>query len=303
MANEQIDSKPEEFKEEEKKPEETPGEKKETEKKETFNDLLGGEQSANKIHKGSAEKKPEAEKPKEESESKEVKKDEKKPEDNSDDANKKKAEEGKDLFWGKFKDEEAAKSSYDEAQKKITTQGQELSELRSAKEEADNLLTTLNGVLESNPEIAESIKAALAKKNPEKKPEAKEEVDVEETVEKVLQKKEAADQQKKAFDKWFNDHPDVKEEDGKLGHAILDEIEKENYPLTVKTLQTIYDAMTKGPAIDKAKKEALKELAEGDLEEGTKVAKDGSSHGKKPKEGTSFNDLLGGGGNANRIGK
>jgi hypothetical protein len=299
MANEQIDSKPEEVKEEEKKPEETPGEKKETEKKETLNDLLGGEQSANKIHKGSAEKKPEAEKPKAGSESPE----EKKPEDNPDDADKKKAEEGKGLFWGKFKDEETAKSSYDEAQKKITTQGQEMSELRSTKEEADNLLITLNEVLESNPEIAEAIKTAIAKKNPEKKPEAKEDINVEETVEKVLQKKEAAEQQKKSFDKWFEDHPDVKEEDGKLGHAILDEIEKENYPLTVKSLQTIYDAMTRGSAIDKAKKDALKELAEGDLEEGTKVAKDGSSHGKKPKEGTSLNDLLGGGGNANRIGK
>ena len=298
MAIENKDSKPEEI-EEEKKPEK----EKPDEKKETLNDLLGGEQSVNKIDKGSAEKKPEAEKPKADSEPEKVEKEEKPEEGKPDETTKKKAEDGKDLFWGKFKDEETAKSSYDEAQKKITTQGQEMAELRSAKEESDNLLTTLNDVLESNPEIAEAIKAAIAKKNPEKKPEAKEAVDVEETVEKVLEKKEAAKKQKADFDKWFEDHPDVKEEDGKLGHAILDEIEKENYPVTVKSLQTIYDAMTKNTAVDKAKKEALKEIADADLEEGAKVAKDGLSNGKKPKEGTSLNDLLGGGANANRIGK
>lgn len=280
------------------KPNEVVEEKKPEEEKETLSDVLGGGQSANKVEEQKGSAKPEAEKPKAGEEPKE----EKKPEDNSESDNEKKGEEGKDLFWGKFKDEPTARKSYEEAQNKITEQGQELSEIKKEKEESDKLLATLDGVLESNPDIAEAIKKALAGKGKEEKPEAKEE-NVEETVEKILERKEAAKQTKIAIDKWFEDHPDVKEEEGKLGHAILDEIDKEGYPLTVKTLQTVYDSMTKNTAIDKAKKDALKEIGDGDIENGSKVVKEGAGAGKKPKEGTSLNDLIGGVGNANRIGK
>jgi len=290
---------------EEKKPDLTPEEieaakkPEEEEKPDALADLLGGKQSANDVKELKGSAKPEAEKPEAGKEPKE----EEKPEDNSNPDDKKKGEDEKDLFWGKFKDEEAAKSSYDEAQKKITIQGQELSEAKAQKEESDKLLATLDSVLESHPEIAEAIKVALSGKGKEEKPKTEEKENVEETVEKVLEKKEAAKKTKEAIDKWFEDHPDVKEEEGKLGHKILDRIEEEGLPISVKTLQTVYDAETKNSEIEKVKKGNMKEIAKEDLDNGSKIVKEVAGAGKKPKEGDAFSDLIGGRGNVNRLGK
>jgi hypothetical protein len=272
------------------------GEAKPEEKKETLGDMIGGEKSANNINeiKGSEEK-PASEKP-----------EEKKPESlegekPGEDSTKKDGEDGKGekLVWDKFKTIDDAKHSYDEAQRKITEQGQELSE-------TNKFLEKLDVVLTENPDIAETLKKALANigKKAEEKPEAKEtekEVDIDSAVEKAIEKKEALKKTKEELDKWFNDHPDIKENDGKLGHEILDEIETEGYPFTVKTLQTVYDAKTKESAIDKAKKKDLEEIAEADADEGTKVLKGGAGAGKKPKEGTVFGDLVGGSRNVNKI--
>lgn len=214
-------------------------------------------------------------------------------------------EEGKpeELFWGKFKTPDEAKKSYDEAQTKIIEQGKETNETKKKLEENEKFLTALDSVLTAKPELAEQIKTALSEIG--KTPEAKED-NLDSIVEKKLEEREQKTKIKNEIDQWIGQHPDFKE-DEKLGHSILDFIEKEKLPFTAKTLQLVYDSITKDKQIEtqvkKAIDENLKKEEIADLERQNASAVGGGSQPAKtdPTNNDLFDSFVGGSINPNRV--
>lgn len=266
-----------------------------------FDDMVGKEQPVNKID-GSPAKPAEEEPQKPGPEGK-------KPEGEPAAPSGEKKGEGEKLFWDKFKSEDEAKHSYDEAQTKITEQGQEMSKLKTASEENEKFLSSLDKALAKNPELANQLKAALAEvvKASKGSEEGGEETDLDTLIDKKFEEREVRAKTKAEIDAWFEKHPEVNESNAELGHKILDMIEKEKLPFSAKTLQLVYDALTKETSVEQAKKkaadEALKkeEVAELDREEASAVG-GGSpqAKGKVPQENP-FDDLVGESVNPNKV--
>jgi hypothetical protein len=186
--------------------------------------------------------------------------------------------EGDKSFWGKFKSEDDAKRSYDEAQTKIIEQGRELNELKASHGKSEQFLSVLDKALVKQPQLAEQLKAALAEamKASEAEPEDTT-PDIDALLDKKLEERETKAKAKAEIDTWIADHADFK--DPEVGHKILDIIESEKLPFNARTLQLVYDSITK----DKQKKKAA-----------------AAAKGRTPKENP-FEDLVGGSINPNRV--
>lgn len=260
-----------------------------------FDDFVGKEQPVNKIEGSPA-------KPAEEQPSKpgaEEKKPEAQP---AADSGEKKGE--GEPSSGKFKTLDAAVKAHSELEKKLGEQGKELGELRGVKEENEKFLSTLDKALAKNPDLAEQLKTALAeivKAQPED--EDKEDGDLDKLIDKKLEERETKVKTKAEIDKWFEEHSDANENNGELGHKILDVIEKDGLPFNAKTLQLVYDALTKEGAAKKAAEAALKkeEIANLDREEGSAVG-GGSPQAKgKMPQANPFDELVGSSVNPNKL--
>lgn len=267
-----------------------------------FADMVGAEQPVNHI-KGSPAPSPAGEQPKKEGAGTE------KPAAQPD-ANPggKKGEGDQQLFWGKFKTADDAKTAYDEAQGKITEQGQELSRIQSEQQQTQQFLTALDQALAAQPQLAEQLKAALAAVVGSEKGQKGDGQDGDKPltraeVENLLAERETTARTKSEIDAWAKDHKAELEADGeKLGHAILDRIKEDGLPYNARTLQLVYDALTKEGAAKKAAEEALKRDEAAHLDrEGASAVGGGSpaTKGNGPKGG--FDELVGGRVNPNRI--
>jgi hypothetical protein len=209
-----------------------------------------------------------------------------------------------DLFWGKFKSPDDAKSSYDQAQTKIIEQGTKLNELTKLNEDNTKLLTAIDAALAKNPELAEQLKQALTAEGEtqDDKP-----GDIDSLLDKKLEEREQQKQQKAERDKWVTEHPDFSENDGVLGHQILDLLEKQGIPVTATTLQMAYDHLTKdskvADAAKKAAEDALKkeELAELDRKNGAGVGGGNNDAKATPAGEDIFGNLVGGTSNPNSL--
>lgn len=281
--------------------------KTDAEPKETFEDLVGKEQSANKVadtpEEGEqSDKKPDAEgeKPKEESGATSGEE-----EGSPEGETPKEGEEPEgELFWDKFKTEDDAKKSYDEAQGKIIEQGKELNQLKEKSQENENFLNTLDKALLKNPELADQIKSAIAgemKGGEGEEPEEGAQEDLDSKIDKKLEERENRAKIKKDRDEWIKNHPDFKSPE--MGHKVLDLLEAEGLPFTAKTLDIAYNYVTKDQQVKKAKDEAVKKEEVADLEREEASAVGGgepSPKGKTPKENP-FDDLVGESINPNKV--
>jgi hypothetical protein len=257
-----------------------------------FDDLVGKEQPVNKIDGSPA--KPEGEQPSKPGA--EGQKPEAQP---AADSGEKKGE--GEPSSGKFKTLEAASKAHSELEKKLGEQGKELGELRTVKEENEKFLSALDKALAKNPDLADQLKTALAevvKAQPED-----EDGDLETLIDKKLEERDAKAKTKAEIDQWFEKHPDANENSGELGHKILDVIEKDDLPFNAKTLQLVYDALTKEGAAKKAAEAALKkeEIANLDREEGSAVG-GGSPQAKgKVPQSNPFDEMVGSSVNPNKL--
>lgn len=260
-----------------------------------FDEFVGKEQPVNKIE-GSPAQPAEEQPPKPGAE-------EKKPEAQpAADSGEKKGE--GEPSSGKFKTLDAAAKAHSELEKKLGEQGKELGELRATKEENQKFLSVLDKALAKSPELAEQLKTALAevvKAQPED--EDKEDGDLDKLIDKKLEERETKVKTKAEIDKWFEDHPDANENNGELGHKILDVIEKDGLPFNAKTLQLVYDALTKEGAAKKAAEAALKkeEIANLDREEGSAVGGGTPAAKGKVPQGNPFDELVGSSVNPNKL--
>jgi len=264
----------------------------------SFDDAVGKEQPVNSVPSGTPsgeqpEKKPDAPaKPEDQSGVK--------PNDKSESPEGKQPE-GDKSFWGKFKSEDDAHRSYDEAQTKIIEQGKEVNDLKAASEKNDQFLSILDKALVKQPQLAEQLKAALAEAMKASEVEPKDEPDIEALLDKKLEERETKAKTKAEIDKWIEDHSDFK--DPEVGHQILDLIEKEKLPFNARTLQLVYDSITKDRQTKKAAEDALKKEEVKNLERENASGVGGGSpaaKGQTPKENP-FEDLVGGGINPNKI--
>lgn len=219
---------------------------------------------------------------------------------------------GEDGKPSKYANLDEANKAYGELEKKLGEHAKELGELRTLKEEHEKVqgfLTALDKALAAKPELAEQLKAALAGSSAgEGKGKAgadKDEDDdsVEATVNRILDDRETKAKVKSGIDAWMDSHKEELEaEDGKLGHTILDTIEKDKLPFNAKTLQLVYDALTGDKKAKKAAEDALKkeEIADLDRENASAVG-DGAPapKGKIPEGG--FDAFVSGIGNPNRM--
>jgi len=257
-----------------------------------FDDMVGKEQPVNKID-GSPEKPAGEQPPKPGAEGQ---KPEAQP---AADSGEKKGE--GEPSSGKFKTLDAAVKAHSELEKKLGEQGKELGELRASKEENEKFLSALDKALVKSPELAEQLKSALAevvKAQPED-----EDGDLETLIDKKLEERETKAKTKAEIDKWFEEHSDANENNGELGHKILDVIEKDDLPFNAKTLQLVYDALTKEGAAKKAAEAALKkeEIANLDREEGSAVG-GGSPQAKgKVPQSNPFDEMVGSSVNPNKL--
>ena len=257
-----------------------------------FDDMVGKEQPVNKID-GSPEKPAGEQPPKPGAEGQ---KPEAQP---AADSGEKKGE--GEPSSGKFKTLDAAVKAHSELEKKLGEQGKELGELRASKEENEKFLSALDKALVKSPELAEQLKSALAevvKAQPED-----EDSDLETLIDKKLEERETKAKTKAEIDKWFEEHSDANENNGELGHKILDVIEKDDLPFNAKTLQLVYDALTKEGAAKKAAEAALKkeEIANLDREEGSAVG-GGSPQAKgKVPQSNPFDEMVGSSANPNKL--
>jgi len=210
--------------------------------------------------------------------------------------------EGDKSFWGKFKSEDDARRSYDEAQTKIIEQGKEVNDLKATSEKNDQFLSILDKALVKQPQLAEQLKAALAEamKASDAEP-AKDEPDIEAILDKKLEERETKAKTKAEIDKWIGDHEDFK--DPKVGHQILDIIEKEKLPFNARTLQLAYDSITKDSQAKKAADEALKKEEVKNLERENASGVGGgtpATKGNTPQDNP-FDDLVGSSINPNKV--
>lgn len=261
-----------------------------------FDDFVGKEQPVNKIE-GSPDNKPSGEQP--QKPGAEEKKPEAQP---AADSGEKKGE--GEPPSGKFKTLDAASKAHSELEKKLGEQGKELGELRAAKEENQKFLSVLDKALAKNPDLAEQLKSALAEivKTPAEG-EDKEDGDLDALIDKKFEERETKAKTKAEIDKWFADHPDANESNGELGHKILDVIEQDGLPFNAKTLQLVYDALTKEGTAKKAAEAALKkeEIANLDREEGSAVG-GGSPQAKgKVPQTNPFDEFVGSSANPNKL--
>ncbi len=209
--------------------------------------------------------------------------------------------EGDKSFWGKFKSEDDAKRSYDEAQTKIIEQGKAINEIKATQDKNEQFLSVLDKALVKQPQLAEQLKAALAEAMKASDAEPEDTPDIEAILDKKLEERETKAKTKAEIDTWIADHADFK--DPEVGHQILDLIEKEKLPFNARTLQLVYDSITKDRQTKKAAEDALKKEEVKNLERenasgvggGTSAAK-----GQTPKENP-FEDLVGGSINPNKI--
>ncbi len=209
--------------------------------------------------------------------------------------------EGDKSFWGKFKSEDDAKRSYDEAQTKIIEQGKELNELKTSNVKNEQFLSVLDKALVKQPQLAEQLKAALAEAMKASEAEPEDAPDIDALLDKKLEERETKAKSKAEIDKWIEDHADFK--DPEIGHKILDIIEKEKLPFNARTLQLVYDSITKDNQKKKAAEEALKKEEVKNLERENASGVGGgasAAKGQTPKENP-FEDLVGGSINPNRV--
>lgn len=258
-----------------------------------FNDLVGKEQPVNKID-GSPEK-PEGEQPPKPGA--EGQKPEAQP---AADSGEKKGE-GEPVSSGKFKTLDAAVRAHSELEKKLGEQGKELGELRGAGQENEKFLSALDKALAKNPDLAEQLKTALSevvKAQPED-----EDGDLESLIDKKLEERETKAKTKAEIDAWFEKHPDANENSGDLGHKILDVIEQDDLPFNAKTLQLVYDALTRDGAAKKAAEAALKkdEIANLDREEAAAVGGGTPAAKGKVPQSNPFDEMVGSSANPNKI--
>jgi hypothetical protein len=209
-----------------------------------------------------------------------------------------------DLFWGKFKSPDDAKNSYDQAQTKIIDQGTKINELTKANEENTRLISAIDAAIAKNPELAEQLKEALTGAG-----EAQDDNkgDIDSLLDKKLEEREKQSQIKADREKWVTEHPDFAENNGELGHKILDLLETEGLPVTAKTMQIAYDHLTKDAKISEASKkaadEALKkeELAELDRKNGAAVGGGNNDAKPAPAKDDFFGNLVGRTSNPNSL--
>lgn len=266
----------------------------------SFDDAVGKEQPVNAVPSGTPsgeqpDKKPDATAKKPEDQSGVT------PNDKSESPEGKQPE-GDKSFWGKFKSEDDARRSYDEAQTKIIEQGKEVNDLKAASEKNDQFLSILDKALVKQPQLAEQLKAALAEamKASDAEP-AKDEPDIEAILDKKLEERETKAKTKAEIDKWIGDHEDFK--DPKVGHQILDIIEKEKLPFNARTLQLAYDSITKDSQAKKAADEALKKEEVKNLERENASGVGGgtpATKGNTPQDNP-FDDLVGSSINPNKV--
>ncbi len=163
----------------------------------------------------------------------------------------------------------------------------------------------MDQALAAKPELAEQLKAALAEIGKANNPENKE-GDLDSIVEKKLDEREKRARTKLEIDKWIEDHPDFKQ-NNELGHKILDYIEQEGLPFSAKTLQLVYDSLTKDTQIEQAKKKAIDEKLKSeeiaDLERKEASAVGGGSQPHKTDNPTddTFGSFVGSQVNPNRV--
>ncbi len=265
----------------------------------SFEDAVGKEQPVNSVPSGTPsgdqpDKKPDAKDDKSADQSGVT------PNDKSESPEGKQPE-GDESFWGKFKSEDDAKRSYDEAQTKIIEQGKEVNELKATSEKNNQFLSILDKALVTQPQLAEQLKAALAEAMKASDAEPKDEPDIDAILDKKLEERETKAKTKAEIDKWIEDHSDFK--DPKVGHQILDIIEKEKLPFNARTLQLAYDSITKNSQAKKAADEALKKEEVKNLERENASGVGGGSpatKGQTPKDDP-FEDLVGGSINPNRV--
>ncbi len=152
-----------------------------------------------------------------------------------------------------------------------------------------------------NPDLADQLKTALSevvKAQPED-----EDGDLESLIDKKLEERDAKAKTKAEIDSWFEKHPDANENSGELGHKILDVIEQDDLPFNAKTLQLVYDALTREGAAKKAAEAALKkeEIANLDREEAAAVG-GGSPQAKgKVPQSNPFDEMVGSSVNPNKL--
>ena len=209
--------------------------------------------------------------------------------------------EGDKSFWGKFKSEDDAKHSYDEAQTKIIEQGKEINELKTSHGKNEQFLSVLDKALVKQPQLAEQLKAALAEAMKASETEPEDAPDIDALLDKKLEERETKAKSKAEIDKWIEDHSDFK--DPEVGHTILDIIEKEKLPFNARTLQLVYDSITKDKQKKKAAEEALKKEEVKNLERENASGVGGgapATKGQAPKDNP-FEDLVGGSINPNRV--
>lgn len=267
----------------------------------SFDDAVGKEQPVNKVETGASKngeqpgsQTPDAggSKPPEQSGKKDTSSQGDQPAD--------KSQGGDKTFWGKFKTEEEAKKSYDEAQTKIIEQGKELNDLKTGIEKNEQFLSLLDKALVKHPELAGQLKTVLAEasKAVESEPETP---DIDSLLDKKFEEREIKAKTKAGIDKWIEEHEDFK--DPEIGHKILDTIEAEKLPFNAKTLQLVYDSVTKDNTAKKAADEALKKEEVKNLERENAAATGGGSPDNKGKESEAspFDELVGESINPNKV--
>jgi len=211
---------------------------------------------------------------------------------------------------GKYATLEEANKGYGELSKKFAEQSTELGTLRTSVKEQENVqtfLSTLDKALAANPDLHDQLKAALAAavggNDGDGGTDDSGDESIKATVEKIIDEREAKSKVKAGIDAWMEEHKtELEADESKLGHAILDTIEKDKLPFNAKTLQLVYDALTGDKKAKKAAEDALKkeEIADLDRENASAVG-DGSPapKGNIPDEG--FSSIVGGIGNPNRL--
>ncbi len=204
---------------------------------------------------------------------------------------------------GKFKTLDAAENAHSELQKKLGEQGKELGDLRKSGEENQKFLTALDKALAKNPALAEQLKTALAEVVKGTSAGEDEEGDLDAIIEKKFEERETRVKTKAEIDSWFEKHPDANEKNGELGHKILDVIEQDDLPFSAKTLQLVYDALTKEGAAKKGAEAALKkeEIANLDREEGSAVGGGAPQAKGKAPQSNPFDEMVGSSANPNKL--
>jgi ABC-type multidrug transport system ATPase subunit len=186
-------------------------------------------------------------------------------------------------------------------QGKIIEQGKEVNDLKATSEKNDQFLSILDKALVKQPQLAEQLKAALAEAMKASDAEPKDEPDIEAILDKKLEERETKAKTKAEIDKWIGDHEDFK--DPKVGHQILDIIEKEKLPFNARTLQLAYDSITKDSQAKKAADEALKKEEVKNLERENASGVGGgtpATKGNTPQDNP-FDDLVGSSINPNKV--